>query len=49
MLEKLTAPMLLGAVILSAGVLVYAMVAGYDIEVQSPFFGKWKLKQTEHG
>ena len=43
MLAKLTAPMILTATIISAGVIVYAMVSGYKIEVKTPFFGNWKL------
>ena len=43
MLVKLTAPMVLGAVVLSAGVIVYAVINGCTIEVKSPFFGDWKI------
>ena len=43
MLLKLTAPMILGAVVLSAGVIVYAIINGCKIEVKSPFFGEWKI------
>ena len=45
MLMKLTAPMILGAVVVTAGVIIYAMVNDYEIEVNSPFFGSWKLKK----
>lgn len=44
LIVKLSSPMICGAILVSAGVLVYAMSKGYDIEVKSPFFGEWKLK-----
>lgn len=43
MLVKLTAPMILGAIVLSAGVIVYAMINGCTIGMKSPFFGDWKI------
>ncbi len=34
-----------GLAILTAGVVVYAMGKDYQIEMESPFFGKWKLSK----
>ncbi len=38
-----------GLAVLTAGVVIYAMGNEYQIEVESPFFGKWKLtKKSEN-
>ncbi len=34
-----------GLAVLTAGVVIYAMGNGYQIELESPFFGKWKLSK----
>ena len=34
-----------GLAVLTAGVVIYAMGNNYQIEVESPFFGKWKLSK----
>ena len=43
LIPKLSAPMICGGILITAGVIVYALINDYDVEVKSLFFGEWKL------
>lgn len=47
LIPKFTPPMLCGAVLITASIIIYAMVNDYDVEVKSPFFGEWKLTREK--
>ena len=34
-----------GLAVLTAGVMIYSVANDYQIEVETPFFGKWKLSK----
>ena len=43
-IAKISCPVFAGLAIITAGIIIYAVVSGHEIEVKSPFLGEWKIK-----
>ncbi len=43
-IAKVSYPVFAGLAVVTAGVVIYALLRGYEVELKSPFFGEWKLK-----
>ncbi len=47
LIETVGKKLFVGLAILTAGVVIHAMNKDYQIDMESPFFGKWKLSKVQ--